>query len=160
MILFRGGINTYETLDLSGLHLKGLSVVHPMPSKIPVNCWSVKTTNHLSQTFRAKIFLWESFKTSITSSHKTIEKERRLKTYSLQQKGQNLKRASANPSTSDIFKWLSQFKSLTSKAEVRSFPNTSKGGRENIKRPKSSQLPPLFRGQKAWKSILNTYSKA
>ena len=87
MILFRGRINTYEALDLSTLHLKELSVVHPMPSKIPVYYWSVKTTNHLSQTFRAKIFLWESFKTSITSSHKTIEKERRLKTYSLQQKG-------------------------------------------------------------------------
>ena len=160
MILFRGGINTYEALDLSALPLKGLSVVHPMPSKIPVYCWSMKTTNHLSQILRAKIFLWKSFKISITRNNKTIEKERKLKTYSLQQKGQNLKRASANPSTSNIFKWLSQFKSLTSKAEARSFPNTSKGGRENIKRPKSSQLPPLFRGQKAWKSILNIYSKA
>ena len=63
--------------------LEGLSVVHLMPSKIPVYCWSMKTTNHLSQTLRAKIFLWKSFKTSITSNHKTIEKERKLKTYSL-----------------------------------------------------------------------------
>ena len=63
--------------------LEGLSVVHLMPSKIPVYCWSMKTTNHLSQTLRAKIFLWKLFKTSITSNHKTIEKERKLKTYSL-----------------------------------------------------------------------------
>ena len=131
-ILFRGGINTYETLDLSALHLKGLSVVHPMPSKIPVYCWSVKTTNIFRKLSERRFSSENRLKHQSPAAIKQLKRNEDLKLILYSKKGQNLKRASANPSTSNIFKWLSQFKSLTSKAEARSFPNTSKGGRENI----------------------------